>query len=129
MRYAVEGVDRRTRVKKSREVAAACEEDAVRLAGQGGLAVKRIYRVPDNAPPFGSVPPGARAPNSPAPAKDSAPPSAAFCYFLAVLGLIGGAILPFLGQAAWGIRIVVLGVLFMIAGALFHIIKLLRRRG
>jgi hypothetical protein len=88
MRYAVEGIDRRTRAKKAKEVAAASEAEAVRLAGQVGLAVKRIYRVPDNAPPFGSVPPGARAPNSPA--KDSAPPSAAFCYFLAVLGLIGG---------------------------------------
>jgi len=70
MRYAVEGIDRRTGAKNAKEIAAASEEEAVRLAGQGGLAVKRIYRMPDNARPFVAAEPAAAEnplnPSSPA---------------------------------------------------------------
>jgi hypothetical protein len=121
MRYAIEGINRRTRVKKFQEVHAASEAEAVQLAGQGGLAVKKIYRVPDNAPPIGSAP----RPHSTA--GNSVPLSSALCYLLGMLAIVAGAVAPFLGLAPLSLGVITLGVLFWIAGALFHIVKLLKR--
>jgi len=121
MRYAIEGIDPATRRQRRREVVAGSEEEAVRLAGGDGIAVKRVYRVPDDAPPFGTV-----SPESQPPAAGCAPLLAVCCFFVAILALIGGLLLAFLrGKLAIGVAVIIIGALFLNAGALFFIIKLL----
>jgi len=126
MRYAVEGVHRSRRVPAFREFTAESEPDAVRQAGLQGLLVKKIWRIPDDAPPF--------RPPAPAPRGTSgcAPLFAVFCYLVATLSFITalalgfGVIAPISARVTMVLWVLVPGILLLITGALFHMIKLLK---
>jgi len=127
MRYAIEGVVRSTRKATFREINADGEPEAVQLAGAQGISVKRIWRVADDAPP--ARPPSATSRQG---QRGSAPWLALLCYFVAILAFIAavaircGQIVPISSLAVESLQVMIPGMLLLIAGAQFHMIKLLR---
>ncbi len=91
------------------------------------LLWKRYGASPDGAPPV-------KAPSAPPRqvSSGSAPPFAVFCYliatvaFIAALALVCRLIPPISAEITMILWVVVPGILLLIAGALFHIIKLLK---
>jgi hypothetical protein len=127
MRYTVEGVNRLTRAVSFREIDAASEQDAVRQVDVKGIAVKKIWRVADDAPPYR---PQAATPR---PVElDSVSWLAVLCYlaailaFIATLAILAGLLPPISGVALAVLWVMIPAILLLIAGALFHVIKLLK---